>query len=462
MRLTSTERQRERILAKKNVKTLIIDDEESIRDACQQILTRMGHDVVCTADAVSGYEMALSGTFDLILLDLRMPRMDGLDVLRKLKEEHNISAQIVIITGYGTIQLAVEAMRYGATNFLTKPFSADALRKAIKDSQHQTCSRDASDTLSMLIGSSDYMAELKDTIRRVAKTDSTVLITGESGTGKELVARTIHTMSKRWDKPFVPVDCSSLVQNLMESELFGHIKGAFSGATETRQGRFQTADQGTLFLDEISNISLDVQAKLLRVIQEQEVPRVGSSVPEKVDVRLITATNKDLRQEVKTGQFRDDLFYRISVVPIHIKPLRDHKSDILTIAQHYLELYREKHNSIARRLSQEAERSLTSYAWPGNIRELKNTIERLCVLCENEEVTLSDILYYGQDTKAKAPVIDPFSGKMTLVDVEKEHIRKALQHFNYQINKTANFLGIDRKTLRTKIRNYGIEMKDND
>ncbi len=446
----------------KTVRTLIIDDEESIRDACQQILTRLGHDVASTGDAIAGYEMALSETFDLILLDLRMPKMEGLDILKKLKEDSGIAAKIIIITGYGTIQLAVEAMRLGAIHFLTKPFSATELKKAIKDSLEKREDEASPDTLAMLIGNSDYMAELKDTIQRVAKTDSTVLITGESGTGKELVARTIHNLSKRSDKPFVPVDCSSLVHNLMESELFGHIKGAFSGATENREGRFQTADQGTLFLDEISNINLDIQAKLLRVIQEQEVPRVGSSVPEKVDVRLITATNRDLRSEVKSGGFREDLFYRISVVPIHISPLREHRSDILTIAQHYLEIYRIKHNSTARRLSPEAMKSLNSYSWPGNIRELKNTIERLCVLCDHEEVTLSDILYYGQDTKAKAPVIDPFSGKMTLVDVEKEHIEKALRHFNYQINKTANFLGIDRKTLRTKIRTYGIEMNNKD
>ncbi len=447
---------------KRNVNTLIIDDEESIRDGCRQILARMGHDVTSTGDALDGYEKAAKNTFDLILLDIRMPQMDGLDILRKLKTEHNISARIIIITGYGTIQLAVEAMRLGAFNFLTKPFSADDLKKAIKDSTDQSESAETETTISMLIGSSDYMKELKDTIRRIAKTDSTVLITGESGTGKELVARTIHTLSKRSDKPFVPVDCSSLVPNLLESELFGHIKGAFSGATENRDGRFQTADNGTLFLDEISNIGLDIQSKLLRVIQEQEVPRVGSSVAEKVDVRLITATNKDLRGEVKSGNFREDLFYRVSVVPIHISPLREHRSDIVVIAQHYLDIFREKHKSAAKRFSPETMKSLTSYSWPGNVRELKNTVERLCVLCEHEEVTLSDVMYYGQDTRAKAPVIDPFSGKMTLVDVERENIEKSLNHFNYQINQTATFLGIDRKTLRTKIRTYGIEINSKD
>ncbi|MCU0576098.1 MAG: sigma-54 dependent transcriptional regulator [Desulfobacterota bacterium] len=447
-------------MAKRTKHILIIDDEESIRDGCQQILTRTGYVVESTGDAEHGLQLALTDRFDLILLDVRLPRIEGLDILKMLKKELCISAKIIIITGYGTIPLAVEAMRLGATNFLTKPFGAGDLRSAVNECLEKTILLEKDDSLSMLIGSSDYMKELKETIRRIAQTDTSVLITGESGTGKELVARTIHNLSKRSGRHFIPVDCSSLVHNLMESELFGHMKGAFSGATESREGRFQIADKGTLFLDEISNISLDIQAKLLRVIQEQEVPRVGSSIPEKVDVRLITATNKELRSEVETGNFREDLFYRISVVPIHIRPLREHRTDIVEIAQHYLELYREKHGSMARRFSSEALKSLNAYTWPGNIRELKNTIERLCVLSDHEEVTLSDILYYGQDTRAKAPVVDPFSGRMRLVDVEKEHIEKALKHFQYHMNRTSRFLGIDRKTLRTKIRNYGIITDD--
>jgi two-component system response regulator HydG len=443
-------------LAKPSRRTLIIDDEESIRDGCQQILARMGHDVTSTGDAEHGLKLAANNRYDLILLDVRLPKIEGLEILRILRKEQNIPARIVIITGYGTIPLAVEAMRLGATNFLTKPFSAAELRSVVQECLETAVLEQKRDSLAVLIGTSDYMKELKETIRRIAQTDTSVLITGESGTGKELVARTIHNMSRRAGKPFVPVDCSSLVHNLMESELFGHIKGAFSGATDTREGRFQVADTGTLFLDEISNISLEIQAKLLRVIQEQEVPRVGSSKPEKVDVRLITATNRELRSEIDAGRFREDLFYRISVVPIHIRPLREHRHDIVEIAQHYLEIYREKHASIARSFSQEAVKSLMTYTWPGNVRELKNTIERLCVMCDHEEVTLSDILYYGQDTRAKAPVVDPFSGRMRLVDVEKEHIEKALKHFNYHMNKTAAFLGIDRKTLRTKIRSYGI------
>jgi Response regulator containing CheY-like receiver, AAA-type ATPase, and DNA-binding domains len=445
--------------AKKSRKILIIDDEEAIRDGCQQILTRKGYHVESAGEAVRGLEMALKNTYDLILLDIKLPKMSGLEILKKLKNENNISAKVIIVTGYGTIPLAVEAILQGACNFLTKPYSAAELRDAVSSALTSDEYCDNAKELSMLIGSSEYMKELKESIKRIAQTESTVLITGMSGTGKELVARTIHQLSRRADRPFIPVDCSSLAESLMESELFGHVKGAFSGATESREGRFQMADTGTLFLDEISNISLNIQAKLLRVIQEQEVPRVGKSSLEKVDVRLIAATNRDLHTEIATGKFREDLFYRLSVVPLDIKPLKEHKADILPIAEHYLDFFQNKHKSKVRRLSEEAKKSLLSYKWPGNVRELKNTIERLCVLSDNEIVNLSDIFYYGQGEGAKAPVINSSSGRATLIDVEKEHIEKALKHFHFQMNKTAKFLGIDRKTLRIKMRNYNIKIE---
>ena len=442
----------------KDKKILIIDDEESMRDGCTQVLSRKGYQVECTGDALRGLEMALKDIYDVILLDVRMPKMDGLEILVKLKVERNISAKIIVITGYGSIPIAVEAMRQGASNFLTKPYSAADLKKAVEDALKRD-EGNAEKGLSLLYGTSDYMKELKESINRIAQTDSTVLITGESGTGKELVARTIHNLSRRADQPFVPVDCSSLVETLMESELFGHVKGAFSGATESREGRFQMADKGTLFLDEISNINLNIQAKLLRVIQEQEVPKVGRSSPERIDVRLIAATNRDIRAEIEAGRFREDLFYRLSVVPLPIKPLREHKADILSIAQHYLDIFITKYDSKVRSFSEEAKKSLVSYRWPGNVRELKNIVERLCVLCDHEVVNLSDIFYYGQEDQAKAPVVDSSTGRMTLIDVEKEHIVKALNHFHFQINRTAKFLGIDRKTLRIKMRNYGIKME---
>jgi DNA-binding NtrC family response regulator len=435
---------------------LIIDDEASIRDGCGQVLARKGYHVEATGDPRQGAEMAHRGDYDCILLDIRMPGIGGLELLKALKTERGLKARVIMITGYGTIPLAVEAMRLGAVDFLTKPYTADELRDAVARAVTDGDAGRPPKEIPMLVGDSDYMGELKAAIRRIASTDSTVLITGESGTGKELVARTIHSLSVRTGGPFVPVDCSSLVENLMESELFGHVRGAFSGATESREGRFQMADQGTLFLDEVSNVNLNIQAKLLRAIQEQEVPRVGRSVPDKIDVRLIAATNRDLRAEIEAARFREDLFYRISVVPVHIRPLREHRSDILPIARHYLEIYSAKYQSPVRGLSEDAEKALVSYRWSGNIRELKNTMERLCVLCDQEIVGPTDIFYYGQSDVAKAPVFDASSGKMTLLDVEREHIVKALKHFHFKINATASFLGIDRKTLRIKMRNYRI------
>jgi len=447
-------------LAKETGRVLIVDDEDSIRDGCRQVFSQMGCAVDDAGNAQRGLEMALDDTYDLILLDVKMPKISGLDILKRIKVKSDISARVIIITGYGTIEMAVEAMRHGAFDFLTKPFTTAELRKAAASALKARGMKRPEDDIPELIGDSDYMRQLKDTVRRVAYTDSTVLITGESGTGKELVARAIQKLSTRRDQPFVAVDCSSLVENLMESELFGHMKGAFSGATQSREGRFQMADGGTLFLDEVSNISLNTQAKLLRVIQEGEVPRVGSSEADRVDVRLIAATNKDLRAQVVSGSFREDLFYRISVVPIEIQALRKHPSDIIPIAQHYLDLYTKKHKGRGRWFSKEAQQSLISYTWPGNVREVKNTMERLSVLCDSETIDLSDILYYGQGTDAKAPVGDSHTGRMTLVDVEKEHIKRALRHFDFRMGKTAQFLGIDRKTLRTKIKNYGIDTEE--
>jgi DNA-binding NtrC family response regulator len=402
---------------------LIIDDEESIRDGCHQTLSRAGFIIDTTGDAQHGMEMSLKDIYDVILLDIRMPKMDGIEILKRLKG--HIKSKIIIITGYGTISLSVEAMKLGASDFLTKPFTTQEIKNIVQNAISTPDDESVvEEQIKTLIGNSEYLKELKGTVKRVARTNSTVLLTGESGTGKELIASTIHQLSSRSSRPYLPVDCSSLVESLMETELFGHVKGAFSGATGTRDGRFQMADKGTLFLDEISNLSLSVQAKLLRVIQEHEVPRVGSSVPEKVDVRLITATNKDLRSMVDKTEFREDLFYRISVVPIHIKPLREHKSDILPIAEYYLDFFSKKHSGKRFYLSEDAKKSIVSYSWPGNIRELKNTVERLCVLCNNEEISLSDILYYGQKTEPKTPVFDSVTGRMTLVEVEKEHIEK--------------------------------------
>jgi len=271
---------------------LVIDDDESLRRVTEYRLQEDGYAVLTAVDGQAGLDLFQSSPVSLVLTDVRMPKMEGIDLLKRLKQEARIRGKIIVITGYGTIPLSVEAMRLGAFNFLTKPFDAASLRQAVGEAVEPGSGQEADQPLAMLIGGSDYMHELRGTLRKIAQTDSSVLITGESGTGKELVALTLHQLSRRSGRPFVAVDCSSLVENLMESELFGHLKGAFSGATETRDGRFQMAHEGSLFLDEIGNLSPQVQVKLLRALQEREVPRVGSSTPEKVDVRLIAATSK--------------------------------------------------------------------------------------------------------------------------------------------------------------------------
>jgi len=307
----------------------------------------------------------------------------------------------------------------------------------------------------VIVGQSESMKKVEELVRKVGPTDTTVLISGESGTGKELVARAIHRHSRRRDKPFVAVDCGSLVENLFESELFGHVKGSFTGATATKYGRFELANGGTLFFDEIGNISINIQTKLLRVLQEREITKVGSSQVIKVDVRIVAATNKDLQKAVKAGTFREDIFYRLSVVPISLPPLRERRDDIPLLANHFLRKYNRKRRKNIRAISDRAMKALVEYDWPGNVRELENAIERAVVLSENDVVKPSDLLYYG--LTVETPSASDTGEAKRLIDVEKEHIAKALKMFNGHRGRTAEWLGIDRKTLRSKLRRYGIE-----
>jgi len=299
------------------------------------------------------------------------------------------------------------------------------------------------------------MKKVEQLVQKVGPTDTTVLISGESGTGKELVARAIHHHSSRREKPFVAVDCGSLVENLFESELFGHVKGSFTGATSTKYGRFELANGGTLFFDEIGNISMNIQTKLLRVLQEREITKVGSSQIVKIDVRIVAATNKDLQEAVKTGMFREDLFYRLSVVPIALPALRERRDDIPLLANHFLKKYNRKRGKNIRAISDKAMKALVEYGWPGNVRELENAIERAVVLSENDVVKSSDLFYYG--LTVETPQTSDVSRTQPLLDVEREHIAKALKIFNGHKGKTAESLGIDRKTLRSKLKRYGMQ-----
>ena len=443
---------------------LVIDDEESMRDSCQQTLSRDGNRVEVAEDGSRGLAMLERESFDLVILDLKMPGLSGMEVLKKIRER-DPEAMVIVITGYATVESAVEAMKRGAYDFIPKPFTPGSLRVIVRralDRRELALENvllrgelKASFGPEVIIGQSESMKKVEELVRKVGPTDTTVLISGESGTGKELVARAIHRHSSRRDKPFVVVDCGSLVENLFESELFGHVKGSFTGATATKYGRFELANGGTLFFDEIGNISINIQTKLLRVLQEREVTKVGSSQVIKVDVRIVAATNKDLQKAVKAGTFREDLFYRLSVVPITLPPLREKRDDIPLLANHFLEKYNKKRRKNIRAISDQAMKALVEYNWPGNVRELENAIERAVVLAENDVVKPSDLLYYG--LTVETPSTSDAGGAQRLSDLEREHIAKTLKMFNGHRGKAAKSLGIDRKTLRVKLKRYGIE-----
>ena len=443
---------------------LVIDDEETMRDSCQQTLSRHGNRVKVAEDGLKGLAMLEKESFDLVILDLKMPGLSGMRVLRKIKREDTEIA-VVVITGYATVESAVEAMKNGAYDFIPKPFTPDGLRAIVNralEKRELTLENvllrtelKASLGPEVIVGQSESMKKVEELVRKVGPTDTTVLVSGESGTGKELVARAIHRYSSRRDQPFVVVDCGSLVENLFESELFGHVKGSFTDATATKYGRFELANGGTLFFDEIGNIGINIQTKLLRVLQEREISKVGSSQIVKVDVRIVAATNEDLLKAVKAGAFREDLFYRLSVVPITLPPLRERRDDIPLLANYFLEKYNTKRKKNVGAISDQAIKALVEYDWPGNVRELENAIERAVVLSENDLVKSSDLLYYGLSVEMPS---GPDSGEVQrLVDVERKHIAKTLKMFNGHKGKTAEALGIDRKTLRSKLRRYGIE-----
>jgi DNA-binding NtrC family response regulator len=400
----------------------------------------------------------------VILLDLKLPGIPGMEVLTRLKE-NDPNSVVIVITGYATIDSAVEAMKRGAYDFLAKPFTPEALSSIVKravDSKLRAL-EDACVALALdekmisktIIGQSHQIANLILLIKKVAAANSTVLITGETGVGKELVAQTIHRLSNRADKPFVTVDCGVLVESLFESEMFGHTKGSFTGAVETTQGKFELANGGTVFLDEVANISINMQARLLRVIEEREISKVGGLEKIKVDVRIIAATNKNLLKEIDEGRFREDLFYRLNVVPINIPPLRERRQDISVLAKYFLKKFSQQKKKAVTSISIEAMRSLEMYDWPGNVRELRNTIERTIVTCEGKMIELDDLSF--NELAIQDNINSSEQG--LLVEMEREKISKVLKQFNGHKTKAAEYLGINRKTLREKIRKYKINVE---
>lgn len=448
-----------------NINVLIIDDEEAIRDSCSMVLKKEGYHVLSSVDGIQGLKLFKQNDVHVVLLDLRLPGMQGHEILTRLKDE-SPETPVVIITGFATIESAVETIKRGAFDYLAKPFSPEELRVIVKKALESRALYSRSLALSeankknkefgMVRGKSPAMSKVMDIVKRVSATESTVLITGESGTGKELLATEIHNHSFRRNAPFVVVDCGALVETLFESELFGHVKGSFTGAHETKHGRFEVADGGTIFLDEIGNISLNIQAKLLRAIQEREITRIGSTEPIKVDVRIIAATNEDLAESVKAGKFREDLFYRLSVVPLHIPPLRERKEDISLLLDHFIAKYNVKARKSIVQLSPAAKKALQEYDWPGNIRELENTIERAVVLSQNERIELEDLIYHGIGSAIS--FLQSTGGKYkTLEEMEHEYIRVVLQSQHGNRSQTAKILGIDRKTLLSKIKKFHLE-----
>ncbi len=441
---------------------LVVDDEKNIRRSVDIICSGEGYTVRTADCAEAAFRTLSQDAIDLVLLDLNLPDMDGLEVLKKLQQDYPDLVSIVI-TGYATIENAVAATRYGAYDFIEKPIHKEKLLLAIKNAlrQHQLQRENAQLRRTVsgryeMVGSSPAMQTIREQIQKVAPTDGRVLILGESGTGKELIARAIHENSRRRDKPFVRVNCAAIPEELIESELFGSEKGAFTGAVETREGKFSQADGGTIFLDEVGDMSLKVQAKVLRVLQEGEFEKVGGRKTEKVDVRVIAATNKDLEEEVRQSRFREDLYFRLNVIPIVSPPLRERREDIPLLVEHFIQSYCRENGYRQIRMSPEAMEVLQRYDWPGNIRELKNIIERLIIMTGQDVVTVADLPLHLQipEVQIDAHATAPLTLKAMKEKVERDYILAILRSQNWNISRAARILGIDRTNLHKKINYY--------
>lgn len=441
---------------------LVVDDEESQRQQIAGFLEKQGFSVVTAKSGNDALNFCQDKYFEVALIDLKMPGMDGIELLRKL-QELNPEIQVIMMTAYGTVETAVEAMKLGAYHYVNKPINLDELKlnisKALEryhllmENKYLKEQLDEKFKDIQIIGNSNAIKKVLSTVSRVAKTKSTVLIRGESGTGKEMVARAIHALSDRADKRFVAVSCAALPETLLESELFGYEKGAFTGAIKRKEGRFELADRGTLFLDEIGDISTETQVKLLRVLESQEFERLGGKESLKVDVRIISASNQDLEQKIKERSFREDLYYRLNVISIFIPPLRERKEDILDLVNHFIQKANQKCGREVKGITPKVKDIILSYDWPGNVRELENVIERGVVLSRTDVIDKGDLPYLGLvKSQEKSP-----AANLSLKNIEKDHILNALNANGWNLIKTAEILGIHRNTLRLKIKEYGIE-----
>jgi len=442
---------------------LVVDDERNIRTLCSRVLAGDQIEVHGVGTGKEGLQTADEVSPDLVLLDLRLPDMDGIDVLRSLKGRHPEIA-VIIITGFGQIQSAVEAMKAGATDYLEKPFEhLDKLKLAVSRALEEVRARREIQRLhrlqekeyrvDQLIGESEGTRRLRELIGKLARSEAaTILIHGESGTGKELVARGLHYESSRRDSPFMEVNCAAITETLFESELFGHEKGAFTDAKASKKGLMELADRGTLFLDEVSEMSLNSQAKFLRVLQERVLRRVGGTRDIKVDLRIIAATNRPLEMRVKDGQFREDLFYRLNVIPIHIPPLRERRDDIMPLARHFVMDANTRFHKSIKGFTPEAERLMVGYQWPGNVRELRNLIERLVILGTSELIEPQHLpVQFATQVRPAAVPESSSDEPRTLAEVERAYIAQIMQRVESNKSKAAKILGISRQTLRKKL-----------
>ncbi|MEN2994653.1 MAG: sigma-54 dependent transcriptional regulator [Thermodesulfovibrio sp.] len=443
-------------------KILYIDDEISALKAISAILKKAGYDVYTTPTAEEGIEVLKTNDIDCILLDYRLPGMDGIELLKWLKL-NEMSIPTIMLTAYGTIEKAVEAMKLGAYHYLIKPIDTevliDIIKEAIEKSKGTQKLEETQSPFPEIIGKSKPMQEVFYIMEMVAQTNANVLITGESGTGKELVAKAIHRKSLRSSKPFIVVDCTTIPENLLESELFGHEKGAFTGATERKIGLIELAHEGTVFLDEIGELPMSLQKKLLRFLQEKEIQRIGSNQRIKVDVRVISATNRDLEKAVQEGLFREDLYWRLNVVRINLPPLRERKEDIPLLVNYFINKFANENNKPVPKIEPEVMDIFINNDWPGNIRELANVIERAIILSPSGVISIK---YLPKKIQEKIGWIEKKENTFNLFEVEKSLILKALSSTGWNQTKAAEILGISRKQLRTKMKHYGLLSQTDD
>ena len=447
-----------------NFTILIIDDEKNIREGLSAALELDGYSVKLAANGTEGLALIEKGDIDLVITDLRMPGISGEEVLAKVRGE-SPGIPVIVLTGHGSIDTAVDAMRNGAYDFLTKPLSLDRLSLIVKralagrelEIRHSSLQQelDAKTSFESIIGKSSEMQRIFHMVRKAAGAKSAVLITGESGTGKELIANALHNLSPRKDNPFIKVHCAALSETLLESELFGHEKGAFTGAAARKRGRFELANTGTIFLDEIGEINQNVQIKILRVLQDKRFERVGGEETLEVDVRVIAATNRNLEEEIAQGRFREDLFYRLNVVHIQVPPLRDRKDDIPLMLNAFLDEFNRENNKSITGFDARSRSAMYKYDWPGNIRQLRNCVESAVVMCSGNEITLEDLPPTVRGA-AESNVIQVPMG-VTMAEAEKIIIQQNLASNQGNKTKTADILGIGRKTLHRKLEEYGEE-----